>query len=153
MVAFDIEVSTTLSLLLARPSLTCQEETSGWNADDIALEIRADDDLIADIPNSVIGDFEDVGAARRRQMQPMTAYVEGIEVKIIEEDDIDDDDVGVGTVPVVDDVAGAPGFAVLHLGIDGRIMAASRSTSTTASTRSPASSPAGIPQPDTEVEE
>ena len=40
-------------------SLTCQKETSGWGADDIALQIRADGELIADIPNSVIGDFED----------------------------------------------------------------------------------------------
>jgi hypothetical protein len=113
--------------VLARPSvdtsLTCQEETSGWGADDIALEIRADDDLIADIPNSVIGDFEDdfvrhVGD----KMQPMTPYVERIEVKVIEEDDIDDDDVGVGTIPVVEEVvAGTPGLTVLHAGIDGRI--------------------------------
>ena len=62
-VSFDIVMSTSLSLLIARPaidtSLTCQEETSGWGADDIALEIRADGDLVADIPNSVIGDFED----------------------------------------------------------------------------------------------
>ena len=43
-VSFDIVYSTTLSLLIARPaidmSLTCQVETSGWGADDIALEIQ-----------------------------------------------------------------------------------------------------------------
>jgi hypothetical protein len=31
--------------------LTCQKESSPGGADDIALEIRADDNLIADIPN------------------------------------------------------------------------------------------------------
>lgn len=126
-VAFDIEASTTLSLLLARPSvdtsLTCQDETSGWGADDIALEIRADGDLVADVPNSVIGDFEDDSVRHVGDKLPaMTPYVEGIEVKVIEEDDISADDVGVGTIPIVDDVAGAPGFTVLHDGIDGRIM-------------------------------
>jgi hypothetical protein len=126
-VAFEIEASTKLSLLLARPavdtSLTCQKETSGWGADDIALEIRADEDLIADIPNSVIGDFEDDSVRHvGDKMQPMTPYVEGIEVKVIEEDDIDDDDVGVATIPIVDAINGVPGFTVLYRGIDGRII-------------------------------
>jgi Endonuclease/Exonuclease/phosphatase family len=124
-VAFDIEASTTLSLLLALPavdtSLTCQEETSGWGADDIALQIRADGDLIADIPNSVIGDFEDdsVRHVGDKIATPITPYTESIEVKVIEEDDIDPDDVGVGTVPLAGDAA--PGFTVLHPGIDGTI--------------------------------
>lgn len=130
-VAFNIEASTNLSLLLARPSvdtsLTCQDETSGWGADDIALEIRADDDLIADIPNSVIGDFEDDSVRHvGDKMQPMTPYVEGIEVKVIEEDDIDDDDVGTGAIPLVDRAPGAPAYTVLHSGIDGRIMGSLR---------------------------
>lgn len=125
--AFEIEATTTLSLLLALPavdtSLTCQEETSGWGADDIALEIRADGDLVADIPNSVIGDFEDdsVRHVGDKIAAPITAYTEGIEVKVIEEDDIDPDDVGVGTVPLVDDAVGAPGFTVLRTGSDGTV--------------------------------
>ena len=84
-------------------SLTCQEETSGWGADDIALQIRADGDLIADIPNSVIGDFEDdaVRHVGDKIAAPITPYVESIEVTVIEEDDIDDNDVGVGIVPLV----------------------------------------------------
>lgn len=125
-VAFDIEASTNLSLLLGQPaidtSLTCQDETSGWGADDIALQIRADGTLIADIPNSVIGDFEDDSVGHVGDKMPaITPYVQGIEVKVIEEDDIDPDDVGVGTIPLVRDVAGAPGFTVLHPGSDGRI--------------------------------
>lgn len=127
-VSFDIVMSTTLSLLISRPaidtSLTCQKETSGWGADDIALEIRADGDLVADIPNSVIGDFEDdaVRHVGDKIVAPITPYVESIEVTVIEEDDIDDNDVGVGNVPLVADAVGAPGFTVLHAGIDGRIL-------------------------------
>ena len=87
-VAFDIEAMTTLSLLLARPavdmSLTCQEERSGWGADDIALQIRADGDLIADIPNALIGDFEDnsVRHVGDKIPTPITAYTQGVEVKV-----------------------------------------------------------------------
>ncbi len=127
-VSFDIVLSTTLSLLIARPaldmSLTCQEETSGWGADDIALEIRADGDLVADIPNSMIGDFEDdaVRHVGDKVPAPITPYVENVEVTVIEEDDIDANDVGVGHVPLVADAESAPGFTVLHAGIDGRIL-------------------------------
>jgi endonuclease/exonuclease/phosphatase family metal-dependent hydrolase len=126
LVEFEIEANTNLSLLLARPSvdttLTCREELSGWGADDIALELRADGDLVADIPNSVIGDFEDdsirdVGD----KLDPIIPYVTGIEVKVIEEDDIDDDDIGAGTIPLARDATGAPGFTILQAGIDGHI--------------------------------
>jgi len=126
-VSFDIVLSTPISLLISRPSidtsLTCQEETSGWGADDIALEIRADGDLIADIPNSVIGDFEDdsVRHVGDKIPSPITPYIDGVEVKVIEEDDIDDNDVGVGTIPPVAGAHGAAGFTILHEGVDGRI--------------------------------
>jgi hypothetical protein len=127
-VEFTIEASTTVSLLLARPSvdtaLTCREETSGWGADDIALEIRADGQLIADIPNSVIGDFEDdsVRHVGDKIADSITPYTEGIEVKVIEEDDIDSDDIGVGTIPLAGEEP--PGFAILHSGLDGTIQGA-----------------------------
>jgi hypothetical protein len=126
-VAFDIEATTTLSLLLARPSvdvsLTCVEETSGWGADDIALQIRADGNLVADIPNSVIGDFEDDSMRHvgDKIPEPITAYTQYIEVKVIEEDDIDPDDVGTGTIPPVGATFGASSFTVLHTSSDGTI--------------------------------
>ena len=53
---------------------------------------------------------------------PITPYVENIEVTVIEEDDIDDNDVGVGSVPLVTEAEGAPGLTILHAGIDGRIL-------------------------------
>ena len=128
-VAFDIVLHTPINLLLARPAidttLTCQVETSGWGADDIALEIRADGDLIAGVPNSVIGDFEDdsvrvVGDKIPNEINP---YLDGVEVKVIEEDDIDDNDVGVGTIPPIADIQDGAGgaFTVLHRSIDGSI--------------------------------
>ncbi len=43
---------------------------------------------------------------------PETAvYIDHIGVKVIEEDDIDPDDVGVGRIPAVGVLAGAPGIA------------------------------------------
>ena len=80
--------------------------------------------MIAAIPNSVIGDFEDdsVRHVGDKILSEITPYTDGIEIKVIEEDDIDDNDVGVGTIPAVRDAPGTPGFAVLHQGIDGRIL-------------------------------
>lgn len=127
-VSFDIVLQTPISLLIARPavntSLTCQVETSGWGADDIALQIRADGQLIANIPNSVIGDFEDdsVRQVGDKIAAEITPYIDGIEVKVIEEDDIDDDDIGVGVISAIANIVdGAGGFTVLQRGVDGRI--------------------------------
>jgi Endonuclease/Exonuclease/phosphatase family len=131
-VSFDIVLSTPISLFIARPpalstTLTCQVETSGWGADDIALELRADGELIADIPNSVIGDFEDdsVGDVGDKIPAEITPYIDGVEVKVIEEDDIDDNDVGVGTIPPVaeirDDDEGSPFKVLLPRGLDGSV--------------------------------
>lgn len=106
-------------------TLTCQIETSGWGADDIALEIRADGDLIVDIPNSVIGDFEDdsVRVVGDKIPEEINPYIDGVAVTVIEEDDIDDNDVGVGTIPPIADIQDGPGhpFTVLHRSIDGSI--------------------------------
>lgn len=128
-VEFDVVLHTPINLLLARPAidttLTCQVETSGWGADDIAVEIRADGNLIAGIPNSVIGDFEDdsvrvVGDKIPNEINP---YIDGVQVTVIEEDDIDDNDVGVATIPPIADIQDGPGhpFTVLHRSIDGSI--------------------------------
>lgn len=126
-VSFDIVLHTPINLLLTQPAvdttLTCQKETSGWGADDIALRLRADGQVIADIPNAVIGDFEDdaVRTVGDKVPRAITPYLDGVQVTVIEEDDIDSDDVGVGTIPPVAAAAGAPGFTVLSEGLDGRI--------------------------------
>lgn len=125
-VPFRIELSTTLSLLVTRPavrtSLVCQVETSGWGADDIALQLRADGVLVADLPNGVIGDFEEHTVKHLGDKLPaFVPYTDGIEVRVIEEDTFDPDDVGTGTVPLVDQVAGTPGFTVLDRPLDGSV--------------------------------
>ena len=50
-------------------------------------------------------------------------YIDGVQVTVIEEDDIDDNDVGVGTIPPIADIHDGPGgpFTVLHRSIDGSI--------------------------------
>lgn len=122
-ITFEIQLETTLSLLVTRPavrtSLVCEKETSGWGADDIALQLRADGVLVASLPNSLIGDFEE-GTVKQLgdKLPPFLAYTQGLEVRVIEEDDIDPDDVGAGTVPPVDDATMSPGFTVLRPGED-----------------------------------
>jgi endonuclease/exonuclease/phosphatase family metal-dependent hydrolase len=124
---FLIEASTNMSVLVARvckdAALVCEKETSGWGADDIALEIRADGAVVAALPNAMIGDFEqDAARDVGDKIPPLTPYLDGIEVKVIEEDDIDDNDVGVGTIPPVRDARRTPGFvADPGTGIDGKI--------------------------------
>ncbi|MDO3636861.1 endonuclease/exonuclease/phosphatase family protein [Mycolicibacterium arseniciresistens] len=131
-VEFKIVLRTPINLLLTWPAieatLTCQQETSGWGADDIALQVRADGQMIADITHSVIGDFEDdaVRTVGDKFPAPRTVYLDGVEVSVIEEDDIDDNDVGTGFVPPVADAKSTPGFTVLDEGLDGRICGVAR---------------------------
>lgn len=126
-VEFQIVLHTPINLLLTAPAvettLTCQQETSGWGADDIALQVRADGQVIVDIPNSVIGDFEDdaVRTVGDKFPAPITPYLDGVEVSVIEEDDIDDNDVGIGFIPPVADAKTTDRFTVLAEGLDGRI--------------------------------
>ncbi|MEV3903290.1 endonuclease/exonuclease/phosphatase family protein [Mycobacterium sp. NPDC050551] len=131
-VEFKIVLRTPINLLLTSPAiettLTCQQETSGWGADDIALQVRADGKMIVDLPNSKIGDFEDdaVRTVGDKFPAPITPYLDGVEVSVIEEDDIDDNDVGTGSIPPVADAATTPGFTVLDEGLDGRISGVAR---------------------------
>ena len=55
---------------------------------------------------------------------PFIPYTESIEIKVIEEDGIDDNDVGVGTLHSVGDLSNdppPPGFSRTYKGSDGRI--------------------------------
>jgi hypothetical protein len=124
-VVFDIVVDTNLSVLVTRPpldtTLTCREETSGWGADDIALQLWADGTKVADIPNAVIGDFEDDSVRVVGDKLPaLIPYVDRLELMVIEED-IGPDDVGRGTLPVVDRLAETDAFSVVHTSLDGRV--------------------------------
>ncbi len=73
----------------------------------------------------MIGDFEDdsVRVVGDKIPEEINPYIDGVAVTVIEEDDIDDNDVGVGTIPPIADIQDGPGhpFTVLHRSIDGSI--------------------------------
>lgn len=102
---FTMSADTDLTLLLGGerglPRLFCTEETSGWGADDIAMELRADAaGWSRKISNDEIGDFEQDSVRDLRQWVPVAVpYQEGFTAKVIEEDDIDSNDVGQETIP------------------------------------------------------
>jgi hypothetical protein len=101
---FTVTADTDLTLLrggdLGLPRLFCTDETSGWGADDIALELKADAAWSKNISNDEIGDFEQDAVRDLRQWIPQSVpYQDGFTCKVIEEDDIDSDDSGQETIP------------------------------------------------------
>lgn len=101
---FTVTADTDLTLLrggaLGLPRLFCTKETSGWGADDIALELKADAVPSLTISNDQIGDFEQDSVRDLRQWIPQSVpYQDGFMCKVIEEDDIDSDDTGQETIP------------------------------------------------------
>lgn len=102
--SFDIVARTNVNILLGdkvdTPSLVCQDKTSGWGSDDIALTIETDGATLRDISNDEIGDFDQDDVRDLDQWIPETVVFLGHGgVKVIEEDDIDPHDVGVGRIP------------------------------------------------------
>jgi len=124
---FTVKADTDLTLLLGGerglPRLFCTEETSGWGADDIALELRADAaGWSRNISNDEIGDFEQDAVRDLRQwISQSVAYQDGFTVKVIEEDDIDDDDVGQETIPRYKDVAAWARWQTIHTDGEGSL--------------------------------
>lgn len=131
--SFDIVPRTNVSILLGgqtgSPRLVCQDETSGWGSDDIALSIEADDVTVRDISNDEIGDFDQDDVRDLDQWVPQTlVYLDHVGITVIEEDAVDPDDVGTGRIPPIGALAAAPGIAIdetlpdgsvkLRLGID-----------------------------------
>jgi hypothetical protein len=122
--AFDIVAHTNVNLLLGgqvgTPRLVCNDETSGWGSDDIALSLEHDGKLLHDISNDEIGDFDQDDVRDLNQWIPdVVAYLDHIGITVIEEDDIDDDDVGHGRVPPVRMLSGAPGISIDRADPDG----------------------------------
>lgn len=124
----DVEVtaSTDVSLLLGgqrgAPRLICQHETSGWGADDIALQIAVDGSLQFDISNDAIGDFDQDDV---RDLDPwltgLLPYFGGIEFKVIELDDTSPDDIGQETLRPHGQLAGWDRFAISRTDPDGTV--------------------------------
>ena len=101
--SFKLTATTDLSILLGgkrgTPRLMCQDETSGWGADDIKLGITVDGVELRYIDNDEIGDFEQDAVRDLNQWIPdLVPYFDGIEFKVVELDDTSPDDIGRETL-------------------------------------------------------
>lgn len=115
--SFDITPRTNVSILLGgkvgTPRLVCRDETSGWGSDDIELELETDGTLLRHISNNEIGDFDQDDVRDLDQwISPAVVYLDHVGVKVIEKDDIDEDDIGQRQMPAYSALAGAPGIAL-----------------------------------------
>ncbi len=98
-----ITASSDVSILLGgqrgSPRMLCQDETSGWGADDIALDIHVDGALFRHISNDEIGDFEQDDVRELNQWIPeLQPYFDGITFSVIELDDGSPNDIGRETL-------------------------------------------------------
>jgi hypothetical protein len=120
-----IDVSLVRGGAAGQPRLVCEEETSGWGADDISLRMKADGGWGATVSNDAIGDFEQDSVRYLDQWIPaVVPYRSGFEVTVVEEDDIDPDDVGSETLPGFADLAAWPRWTLIHQDQTGRVYGA-----------------------------
>ncbi len=115
--AVDLVATTNVSILLGgqrgAPRLMCQDETSGWGADDIAMKITVDGAELRSISNDEIGDFDQDDIRDLNQWIPdLVPYFDGIEFKVIELDDTSPDDIGQQTLRPRQQLDGWDKFAV-----------------------------------------
>lgn len=115
--AFRLVAATDLSILLGgkrgAPRLMCQDETSGWGADDIELGITVDGVELRYIDNDEIGDFEQDAIRDLNQWIPdLVPYFDGIEFKVVELDDTSPDDIGRETLRPREQLVGWDRFGV-----------------------------------------
>ena len=126
-IQFTVTGDTDLTFLLGGerglPRLFCTEETSGWGADDIALELKADTaGWSRTISNDEIGDFEQDATRDLRQWIPTSIpYQDGFTIKVIEEDDIDSNDVGETTIPPFSQIAGWDQWTLINANGEGNL--------------------------------
>jgi hypothetical protein len=84
------------------------------------LSLAHDGKLLRNISNSEIGDMDQDDVRDLDQWIPdVVAYLDHIGITVIEEDDIDDDDVGQGQVPPVKLLSGAPNVSIDGYADDG----------------------------------
>jgi hypothetical protein len=101
----QIDISLFIGGTKGNPVLVCTEETSGWGSDDIALELSSDTGWARSVSNDEIGDFDqDDPRDLWTYIPDLVSYETGFTVSVIEEDDIDDNDVGTQVIPPFDNV-------------------------------------------------
>lgn len=113
----EITASTDVSILLGRargaPRLLCQDETSGWGADDIELGVNVDGAELVYIDNDAIGDFEQDDPRDLDQWIPdLVPYFTGVEFVVVEKDDTSPDDIGRETLRPHDQLPGWNRFVI-----------------------------------------
>lgn len=121
-----VTATTDVSILLGgrrgAPRMICQDETSGWGADDIALKIAVDGTLLRDISNDEIGDFDQDDVRDLDQWLPeLVPYFGGVEFKVIELDDTSPDDIGQETLRPHGQLTGWDRFFVSRIDPDGTV--------------------------------
>ena len=124
-----VTTTTDVSILLGgkrgAPRLMCQDETSGWGADDIELEINVDGRRLRRIDNDEIGDMEQDAVRDLNQWVPdLVPYFDGVEVKVVELDDTSPDDVGQETLRPRRRLEGWDRFVVSQHNDDGTLRGA-----------------------------
>jgi len=115
---FHVTATTDLSLLLGgsrgRPRLICEDETSGWGADDIELDVTVDGRDLRYIKNDEIGDMEQDAVRDLDQWIPeFVPYRLGVGFRVIELDDVGKNDIGSQTLPPHARLAADPGMFVI----------------------------------------
>lgn len=111
----DVLATVDISLLLGgtrgEPRMICQEETSGWGADDIEVSVNVDGALLRRIDNDEIGDFDQDDVRDLRQYLPeVIPYTKGVEFVISELDDTSPNDIGRRTLAPAHEVLSQAGF-------------------------------------------
>lgn len=115
---FIITAKTDVSLLRGgtngKPRLICEDETSGWGADDIELDITVDGNPHRYIDNDEIGDMEQDSIRDLDQWIPdFLPYRRGIGFRVIELDDTSPNDIGSQTLPPHDQLGSVPTLFVV----------------------------------------
>ena len=103
----------------------CEDETSGWGADDIELDIHVDGRRLRRISNEEIGDMEQDAVRDLNLWIPdLVPYFDGVEVKVIELDDTSPDDIGQETLRPRKQLEGWDRFVVSQRNDDGTLRGA-----------------------------
>lgn len=115
---FNVTATTNVSLLRGgangKPRLICEDETSGWGADDIELDITVDGKPFRHISNDEIGDMEQDSIRDLDQwISDFLPYFKGVGFTVIELDDTSPNDIGSQSLPPHDQLKSVPSLFVI----------------------------------------